>query len=334
MNITNGDGAAGLLKASAIDGDVLPWRDTMHEGPFPQGLDFDEVSKVRAHYLAGADLIDEDIARDFALRNEHLNAAAQYEKVILWFEHDLLDQLQILQILDWFEGSKFDIGKLSLICIDRFEGIDNFRGLGQLTPAQISTLADIAQPITEEQLKLAKAGWFAFRSSNPLDLLEFLKGDLSALPFLKATLLRHLQEYPWISDGLNRTERQLLTLIARNIDAPRELFFENMAAEEVLFMGDWTTFSHIVNLHTARVPLVTVQSGKAFMHPREIIGSRKDFAEQRLLLTDAGNRVISGALNARDVLDRDYYLGGVHIKSGQAMWMWNDKTNMLELKDD
>ena len=53
LHITNGDVAADILKASALNGDVLPWRDPMQYGPFPASLDLDAVSRVRAEFLAG-----------------------------------------------------------------------------------------------------------------------------------------------------------------------------------------------------------------------------------------------------------------------------------------
>ena len=99
LHITNGDGAAGLLKASGLEGDVLAWRDPMHHGPFPAEPDLKALSALRGRYLAGPDLPEQDVVRDFELRNEHLKSASRYEEVVLWFEHDLLDQLQILQIL-------------------------------------------------------------------------------------------------------------------------------------------------------------------------------------------------------------------------------------------
>jgi hypothetical protein len=105
-HITNGDSAANILKQSRVSGDVLPWRDRMHHGPFPAGLDIDEVSDIRARYLAGPQLHDAEVVRDFRLRNEHLRATARYGEVVLWFEYDLLDQLQILQLLDWFESTQ------------------------------------------------------------------------------------------------------------------------------------------------------------------------------------------------------------------------------------
>ena len=46
--------------------------------------------------------ITEAIERDFIERDNVLKSYGEYARVILWFEHDLYDQLQILQILNWF----------------------------------------------------------------------------------------------------------------------------------------------------------------------------------------------------------------------------------------
>lgn len=335
LHITNGDGAAGQLLASSIEGDVLPWQDTMHDGPFPQGLNLDEVSKIRARYLAGPGFAYEDVVRDFNLRNERIKAADKYDKVILWFEHDLLDQLQILQILDWFYTTEFDIDKLSMICIDRFKGVDNFRGLGQLSPQQISSLIDIDRPLLVNQLKLASQGWAAFRNPDPQELLAFLEEKLDALPFLGASLLRHLEEYPWQRDGLNRSERQILQLVAENVSTPEKLFQESMNCETVFFMGDWNLFSHVATLANAELPLLVTETGNPFIYPRDLlvgslVGDKTAFTAQKLSLTKAGENVLNGSLHARDVLKRDFHLGGVHIQSDDPMWRWNDQLQTLE----
>ncbi len=48
-------------------------------------------------------------------------------------------QLQLLQLLDWFSAAELGDTRLELICIDRFEGIEPFRGIGQLTPEQMAS---------------------------------------------------------------------------------------------------------------------------------------------------------------------------------------------------
>ncbi len=61
-----------------------------------------------------------------------LAAFADYDEVVLWFEHDLFDQLLLVRHLDWF--SRRDLGRtaLSLICVGEFPGFEPFHGLGQL----------------------------------------------------------------------------------------------------------------------------------------------------------------------------------------------------------
>lgn len=330
LHITNGDGAANLLKASTIAGDVLPWRDPMHHGPFPADLDFAALGEIRADYLSGPGMDRDEVRRDFRLRNEHLTSAPRYDEVILWFEHDLLDQLQLLQLLDWFHETGFDRNRLTLICIDRFEGVPGFRGLGELTPEQVATLPQQRRPVTAAQLELAQTGWHAFRSGDPGDLERFLTGDLGALPFLAPALRRHLEEYPWRQDGLTRTERQILRLVAGGTSAPGRIFVENMELEDVLFLGDWSTFRHIADLCRAATPLLVCTPGPTIEHPPETTMPRAEFLAQRLALTDAGRRVLAGELNARQGLERNMWLGGVRLDTSAAMCMWDAGNQCLE----
>ncbi len=328
LHITNGDSAAQVLKVSTVGGDVLPWRDPMHHGPFPSGLDLDAVSVVRARYLGGPDRGD-DAIRGFQSRNEHLKTANRYDEVVLWFEHDLLDQLQILQILAWFFGSGMESTRLTMICIDRFQGVEPFRGLGQLKPEQMASLLASRQPVTSAQLALAKAGWQAFRSPDPTALEAFLREDLTALPFLRAALARHLEEYPWSDDGLTRTERQILMLVSDGISAPGRIFAANMDRETELFEGDLRTFEHIADLCGASQPLLTSEPHGTFRPLSDAAVSRADFLAQRLAVSAVGKQVLTGETAAWDLVHRDQWLGGVHLVTGQRMWMWDAKDAKL-----
>lgn len=331
LHVTNGDGAANLLKASSIAGDVLPWRDPMHHGPFPANLDLDGLSALRATYLAGPET--GDAKRDFQLRDAHLKAAGRYDRVVLWFEHDLLDQLQILQLLDWFAGVDLGDTKLELICVDRFNGIEVFRGLGELDLDQLASLYGRRRSVTAAQLELAKAGWSAFRSPDPCDLIAFMETDLTPLPFLHAALSRHLEEYPWFQSGLTRTERQILTLAASGVHAPGQLFLKNMELETVLFIGDWRTFSHITELCAGSDPLMHCDPDGKFHHPSELKMSREAFRSQRLRLTATGEQVLAGHRDAFDLVHRDQFLGAVHLHTGQPMWTWDAGGKTLRLRE-
>jgi hypothetical protein len=52
-HLTNGDSAAERLRELVAPAPVLPWRDMLHDGPVPAGLDAAQLAGVRARYLAG-----------------------------------------------------------------------------------------------------------------------------------------------------------------------------------------------------------------------------------------------------------------------------------------
>ena len=68
----------------------------------------------------------------FCLRDQQLKTSSDYDKVIIWFEHDFLDQLQILQVLDWFSNARLKDTALDIIYIDRFPGKQVVRNIEQL----------------------------------------------------------------------------------------------------------------------------------------------------------------------------------------------------------
>lgn len=293
----------------------------MHHGPFPDHLDLDAVSDVRARYLVG----DHDPAaavRDFNQRNDQLRAAAQYDQVVLWFEHDLLDQLQLIQLLDWFSKNPLDQTELSLICINKFPGMEIFRGLGELSPQQLASLENTRQPVNDAQLKLATKAWALFRAADPRPLTRFVREKHSDLPFLNDAMLRLFMEYPWTQDGLTRTERQMLKLAALGVDSPGQLFVKNMDFEQHLFIGDWPSYRCIQTLCEAPAKLLDVEPELPFRYQPEDI-SLKQFRQQKLTISERGKSVLAGKVDATQMLDRNVWLGGVKLLSNNTLWMWD-----------
>ena len=257
LHITNGDHAAALLRASGVTGEVLPWRDVLHEGPVPAGLALAELSEVRARFLADSGLADDyaEVLEDFRQRDATLGRFADHAEVTLWFEHDLYDQLQLLQLLDWFAGQEQAATRLSLICIGSFPGKPDFGGLGELTAAELASLFPSRHAVSTEELHLAQAAWQAFRAPDPTALAALLNGDTAALPYLRAALLRHLEEFPSVEYGLSRTERELLEVLASGSETPQTIFAAWRAKEETSFMGDTPLWTHLRQLGTGPHPL-------------------------------------------------------------------------------
>ena len=302
LHITNGDSVA--LKLTGLEGDILFWRDVLHEGPVPSGLTLDQLSALRAGFLAGlSGRAESNIRADFKARNDALASFHQRPEVILWFEHDLFDQLQLIQILDWFSHQDRDGTGLSLVCTDKY--------LGPLEPEQLKDLYPTRHEVTEAEIRLASRAWQYFCSSSPTGLTQVIREDTSALPFLRGALLRHLQQFPSVSNGLSRTESQILATAGCGAARVRDLFRADQQKEERIFMGDLIFFSYVRGLTNCRVPLL------------RFVGERGGFADSEVAVTSEGGAVLRGEADRVRLNGINRWLGGVHLRDNEV-WRWDE----------
>ncbi|MDJ0805909.1 MAG: hypothetical protein QNJ78_03660 [Gammaproteobacteria bacterium] len=313
LNITNGDSAVHLMQDATIPGEYLPWRDVLHDGPVPADLTLSQLSKVRARFIAERGWAElAEVERDFTERDRILMNSVEYDRIILWFEHDLYDQLQILQILDWFADHPPEPGSLSMICTERY--------LGMCSPDQLAALREFEAPITREQFLLAKRAWRAFRSADPLVWQAFLQEDTSALPFLAGAVLRQLQEYPDCRSGLSLTAQRALRVLNQGARPPGRLFGEYMELEARRFMGDLSFWDILQEMLDCDPPLLKLPDGRKLDFPPN--------SEQVLTLTEQGEAVLKGLTNWLDLTSTDRWIGGVHLAPGNY-WCWHSGTKQL-----
>ena len=301
--ITNGDSAVEVMEKAGIPGVYLPWRDVLHDGPVPEGLSLEALSDIRAQFIAGRGWGEPgDIARHFVERDDALKSSGRYEKIVLWFEHDLYDQLQILQILDWFNQNRSIETTLSIICVDQY--------LGTLSPEQMIALFEYEVPVTGRQLELSGKAWAAFRSESPETWCALLKEDTTALPFLEGAILRLLEEYPGCTDGLSRTARQALEILLQGGKRPGKVFGLYQETEERRFLGDASFRVILDELLESTPPLLALSGGNSLTWPGG--------PGQELTITPAGKEVLSGNRNWLDMVQLDRWIGGVHLTPDNA----------------
>jgi Domain of unknown function (DUF1835) len=330
LHITNGDSVGGTLRQTGLPGAILTWKDILHEGPTPAGLSLGQMSQLRAQFLADCALGPyEEVLADFLHRDSMLAQFAAHQEVILWFEHDLYDQLQLIQLLDWFSHQDRGATTISLICINAFPDIARFLGLGQLNPSQLRSLYETRRPLTEEAFTLGSEAWKAYCSPDPTALEAFLQKDTSPLPFLKAALLRHLEQFPSLQGGLSRTERQILEVVASGVHSPLEIFRAAQEREESPFLGDTPFWFYLSGLCTGRRPFLKREDGGTFFsHASD--PHDPAFREQVLVLTEEGRSALIGQadwIKSKSEIDR--WLGGVHLQGQEAAWRWDSKLATL-----
>ncbi len=194
LHVTNGESAGNTLRQTALGGAVLPWQDVLHVGPVP-AVPRRELLRVRAGFLADAGWGSRRALQGSLERRDAqlLDALRDGIEVVLWFEHDLYDQLQLLDVLSLAHG----IGAApELVVVDSFPGKPSFRGLGELTADELETLWPERRCASAETLAAATEAWEAFRAPEPSALAELARREDPELPFLAPALRRLLEELP------------------------------------------------------------------------------------------------------------------------------------------
>ena len=216
LHVTNGDATVPGLRGTGLAERIMPWRDGLHEGPVPDVPDA-ELRAIRAGYLDVSPAVIEE--RDRTLE-EH-----RHGEYVLWFEADLYDQLQVVQILARLHALDVPPERITLICVGEHLGIAHFGGLGELTSEQLARLpATAATTLTTAALEYATRAWAALRAPDPGGLGGIVATPSPELRFVAEAYDRLSREYPSTRDGLSLTERRLLAAVADGAQTDGDAF--------------------------------------------------------------------------------------------------------------
>ena len=259
LHVANGHCTTRLIDAAGLPGRVSIWADPLHDGPIPRTLSDEEWIRVRAQFHTPDDQSPDAAAADFRRWRAVIDDHAAYDELVLWFEHDLFDQLALLQVLSRVGRERPVPKPISLVSIDAYPGHSDFKGLGELEPADIAALFERRVRVTPAQLALAAEAWDVFREQDPEQLRAFIRRDTSPLPFLAPALERYLEERPSADDGLSRSERRLLAQLA---NGPLEIHaaWRGMHEGERAYYITDTSFWDLINrLAGDTPPLIDVR---------------------------------------------------------------------------
>lgn len=241
LHVTNGDAVVPELAAAAgvSRAEILVWRDVLHDGPVPAGLDPDALAGVRARHLTSrgwshADGVEVSEAAAGAMlreRDERLASHPPEAEVMLWFEDDLYDALQLAQVEDRLAGRPGPVTRVHLAHPPRGD-------LGAALAAR--------RPVDPDS-----AAFAALRSPDPR-AWETVAG-----------FERLLEELPDARTGLTRLERQILEALHDGPLAPGGLFLAATRREEPPWIGDTVVFAVAADLD----PLVARTNGHYELTP-------------------------------------------------------------------
>jgi hypothetical protein len=314
LHWVNGDVAAAKLRLTALPGTIAVYADVLYEGPAPPHLSPQRWRRTRARYLAecGYEGYEQSLAR-LAAWDRAIDGVRDFEEVVLWFEPDLFDQLLLLRLLYRLADEAPGFTSVSLVSSTE-PGSPRFTAFGSLAPQRMATLAAGRARLGPAAFGLAREAWEAFTAPTPAGLEELLERDTTALPFLAAALLRHLEEFPALANGLSRTEQQVLVATA---EAGRPILFDDLfrnvqALEERPFMTDLSLLRLLRLLAAGPRPLLRLETVRH--------GPTNNLA---VSLQGAGDKVLAGREDWVDLAGVDRWLGGVHLEGTEAAWRWD-----------
>jgi hypothetical protein len=322
LHLTNGSGIISNIREVSPRGRIVPWNDILHEGPVPAGLGPAALRERRADFIAGCGWLSyEAVLEEITGRDRALDDAlsdARCDEIVLWFEHDLYDQLQLIQILD---RVPVDGGpRISLVRSTTY--------LGHEPASKYPALFDERRVVTSAERIAARDAWTAFRSADPRAIVDVLP-RVTVLSHLGAALTRHLEQVPSMRNGLSRTEQYTLEAVATGATRLGDVFVATQEREDAFFMGDSGFLFHITPLIRSHRPLLAIEAGLKARRPEPFVPSDLASLDLHVILTSLGRSVLAGQSDRVELCAIDRWLGGVHLSGSGPVWRWDGERRNL-----
>jgi hypothetical protein len=321
--ITNGDMAVARLRAAGVTGEMLPWRDLLYEGPVPHSLDLHALSTVRARYLTSRGWgCDRDIEAEFQERDARIARHAEFDVVTLWFEHDLTDTLQLLQVLAFFAVQRRPKDTLRIVHTDKH--------ITSLDDVDIRRFAAGSKPVGTARLNQAREAWARWREPDPRPWAALLHRPRLNLKHLWFAINTSLWLLPDAGRGLTYPEQLALKSLDQAPLTPGELFAAFSRHSDRTYgrwMGDWSYFAMLDRLAANPAPLIEALDGGPFAPG--LPAERHDaYLASRPRLTAAGRHVLGGTADWALMTNFDFWVGGAHV-TGDRIWSYDTQQHRV-----
>ncbi|HTJ46240.1 MAG TPA: DUF1835 domain-containing protein [Kofleriaceae bacterium] len=298
VHVVNGESTEMSLGEAELPGEILVWADALDEGPVLP-LPDDEYRSARAQFWKTRGL--GDAGDKLAKADRAFDDAAQHaEELVLWYEHDLFDQLALVRLLARL-GKHPPKAQVTIVSIDRHDEIADFRGLGQLEAHQLAALWPRRTSVAREAIDEAAAAWLAVTAPDPRGV-SYLAKRIRVMPFLGPALERHLEDFPDSATGLSRTEAQIVRAIEHGASTPAAVM-KAMPAGERYFVTDLALAHHL---------RVLAEAGA--------IEAKEDGA---LATTPLAKDILSGKVDRVASAGIDAWRGGVHLMGKGPLWRFD-----------
>lgn len=297
LHILNGDASVPAFTVANLPGHVLVWREILASGPAVYNLPEKAFWGLRQRYITtNFKVLEEDYEAKVLNELPKLENAGSFFEVVLWFDQDLVCQINLLYLL--YVLSKHQPAVIS-VCTPETGSI------GYKSLEQLQNLFEHRQQLEASQLQQAAHLWQLYGGPDPKALQTFLQENQIYSDALQHALMLHLQRFPRQDTFLGKPQHLLLKAIndgASTLSAIQESFWQQ---DPGYGFGDWQLQALLKELSPELVSL----SGEA------------------ILLTERGKLVLEGKSKFKK--DLTYWLGGVQLKQSEPAWYQDATTDTV-----
>lgn len=307
LHILNGDSTLNEFEKANIPGEVIVWREILSEGPVLPDIDSDEFWNERENFIC-SEYNDSNERYKKIITDElnKLNDINVYDEIVLWFEHDLFCQINLVFLLNYIHKKEF-AGNLSVINIEDFFK-PGFKGIGELHSENYSIMFEKRISLIIEDIETAVEVWEIYSNENPVLLNDVKDLNFENLKYLETALEAHKQRFPFTGNGLNKIQMDILSIAAGSKKTINEVVSAYLASDFIYGIGDLQVIKYMESISP------------------EIIYMIDNF----VYLTIEGEKVLKNEVDVFKIKpDLEYYSGGVFISSDNE-YRYNPENNLIE----
>tara|TARA_R110002124_G_scaffold39716_2_gene125276 strand:- start:754 stop:1698 length:945 start_codon:yes stop_codon:yes gene_type:complete len=240
LHITNGDFTTNYLKELNFSGDFITWREMLSEGKTTTDVGSEDFWKNRFEFFKTSYKVSKQKFIEYTLKEyRNLCNKKNNKEIVLWFEHDLFCQINMLAVLSWLNRYRkgYDI---SLICSGKIGNSTKMYSISELNKNQINNHFKNRVALSQDDIEYADYIWQLYCSDSPLRLETVYKfNPMSPFHYLATAIEAHLQRFPSIKNGLNKIENTVLeTAQNQNFTSKKELISSLIQEQKVYGLGD------------------------------------------------------------------------------------------------
>ncbi len=210
LHITNGDHFTNKLQTLKLKGEIITWREMLCEGQTLPNVGSESFWKTRFEFLhrnykiSKAWFVEKTLKEYRTLCNQK-----KQDRIVLWFEHDLFCQINMLAVLSWLKTHRKN-AEISIIHGSKKDKTDKLYSLGTLSNETLLELYKNRVILSRDDIEYADYIWQLYCSDNPMRLENIPPHrDFKFDPLSKALKI-HLKRFPTIKNGLNELENCIL----------------------------------------------------------------------------------------------------------------------------